>query len=174
MKTLIDKDRRGITLIELTIAMVSASILISIVFFTWNHINRSTMLQQRRTALQSECSRVARLITGQIQKADAVLRYDRNSIRLATQEAKDTITFSYDGSSIERNDTTLSFTLPNITVAEFSFENQNSEHDEAQPYLFHFTLTLISFQNDTASVESTVMGRRAANAMSQSGNDFMW
>jgi Tfp pilus assembly protein PilE len=164
---------RGVTLIELAVAMMSASILISIVFFTWNQITRSTTIRQRRTALQSECSRVARLITGQIQKADAVLQYDRNSIRLVTREAKDTVTFSLNGTTIERDNTPLSFTLPDVTVDVFSFENQNSEH-EGQPYLFLFTLTLISAHNDTASVESTVMGRRMIDGTAQSGTDFMW
>ena len=165
--------RSGLTLVEMTVAVISASILITVVFATWNHITTTTEIRKRRTVLHSECGRIVDLVTGSIQKAEAVLRYDRNSIRLLAADESDTVVFSLDGTRILRNDVPLSILLPRVTVAEFSFENRNDE-TEGQPYLFLFRCTLVANNNDTASLQATVMGRRPRDNTTSAGNDFMW
>ena len=163
----------GVTLAELTIAIVAASILLSVVYFTWNSMSTTTTVRKRRSVLQSECDRIAHLVSGSIRKAEAVLGYDRTSVRLLDADNTDTVTLSFDGTSILRNGRPTGFILPQITVSEFSFENQNGDRDD-QPYLFLFRCTLITRQNDTASVQTTVMGRRPGGDGTRQENDFMW
>ena len=166
-------NRNGLTIIELTIAVVSASILITIVFAAWNFISVSTATRQRRTKIQSECARVSKMVTDQIQRSEGVLKYDRNSVTLLSDGAGDTVTYRLNGTAIERNGTAISFIMPEVSVSEFSLENQNRTND-AQPYLFLLTLSLQSVMDDTATVQSTVLGRRPEERASQRGNDFMW
>ena len=173
MKNMLPKKTTGLTLVEMTVAVVSASILITAVFATWNRISTTTETRKRRTVLHSECGRITDLITGSIQKAQAVLGYDRTSIRLLTGEAADTVVFSLDGTTLLRNGSPLGMLLPGVTVTEFSFENKNDETG-GQPYLFRFNCTLVSRQNDTASMQATVMGRRPGDGSSPTDNDFMW
>ena len=171
------KNRQGIdagfTIIELITAVVTASIFITVVYTAWNYITTTTARRQRYTTLQNECGRVSQLVTGAIQKAEAVLRYDRNSIRLLDTDPPDTSVFSYDGTTISRNGTPLHFILPNIEVAEFRFENIHGYQD-GKPYLFDFLCTLVTLQGDTATVQTTVMGRKPREGAQHSGGDFMW
>jgi type II secretory pathway pseudopilin PulG len=167
------ENRSGFTLVEMAVAIISATILIGIVYGTWNHITVSTELRKRKTLLHSECARITRLVTGTIQKSEAVLRYDRNAVWLLNGQTSDTTVFSLDGDVLMRNGKPVNFLLPGVSVAEFSFENNNSDQS-GQPYLLRFRCMLLSRQNDTATAEATVMGRRPQGDGTQSGNDFMW
>jgi Tfp pilus assembly protein PilE len=161
----------GVTLVELTVAVVMSSTMIIIVYTTWNMLNHHMFSQQRKAALHGECERIAKTVTTQLRRADAVLQWDRNSIRFISSGFTDTITYSYNGTLLDYNAQPISLTLPRASVTEFSFENQNA--DEASvPYLFLFTITLISGQGDTATVRSTVMVHRLNEQ--PEGNDFMW
>ena len=164
----------GFTIIEVITAVITTSILITIIFTTWNYISTTTARRQRYTALQSECSRVTQMVTDAVQKAEAVLRYDRNSIWLLGVNASDTTVYMYDGSAISRNGTPVHFIIPGVQVSEFRFENVHGYRDE-KPYLFDFHCTLFTLQGDTAAIQTTVMGRRPRdNAMRSGGSDFMW
>lgn len=163
----------GFTIIELITAVITASIFVTVVFTAWNYFSRTTALRKRHTTLQSECSRVAQQVTSAIQKAEAVLSYDRNSIRLLGENAADTTVFQYDGTMVMRNGSPLHFILPHVEVTEFRFENLHGTYD-AKPYLFDFRCTLVAQESDTATVKTTVMGRKPRDNALSSENNFMW
>jgi type II secretory pathway component PulJ len=160
-----------VTLLELTVAVVMSSAVITIVYTTWNQLNRHMFSQQRKAALHGECERIAKTVGNQLRRADAVLQWDENSIRFVSSGFTDTITYSYNGTLLEYNGQPISLTISRTSVTEFSLENQNAD-EPSVPYLFLFTVTLVSEQGDTATVRSTVMVHRLNEQ--PEGNDFMW
>ncbi|GEM_PF-5174211 len=160
--------RKGFTIVELTVAVLLTSIVVTIVYATWNGMNRHIYSRERRTRLQNECDRISQGIIAQMRRADDVISWDRTSIRYTA--SGDTVAWSFDGNVLWNNGTEIK-PMRGGRVCAFSLENSN-DNEESKPWLFSLTLSLVSMANDTATNRSTVMVRRGDAAAPE--NDFMW
>jgi Tfp pilus assembly protein PilE len=165
-------NRHGVTLIELVFAMLCTTIVSGIVYLTWNHINQYTLVQNRKSALRSECFRIAKQISNQLHKAEAILQWDPHKILFTTSLKNDTFSYSFDGTSLEYNNSAITLTTPFSTVQQFLLENANTDN-ETQPYLFTCTITLGNASGDTASVKTTVLIQHKLEN-NASDNNFVW
>lgn len=154
------RSSRGTTLVELTVAFVLTSIVISIVYFTWNHLTIHTHTQKRRSVLNAECLRITQQISIHLHQAEQVLDWSRNSIRVLRPTDNDTISYSYDGTTLQFNKNPLTILSPQTTVQTFTIENSNPE-DPASPYLFTITLKLQNAAGDTTSRKTTISLHRS-------------
>ncbi|MBN1577900.1 MAG: hypothetical protein JW913_15175 [Chitinispirillaceae bacterium] len=161
----------GVTLLDLTMAVVLTSMVVSIVYATWTQINRHTVTHQRRAALRGECSRIAETMAGQLRRAEAVIQWDRSSVSFIPSASHDTLTYSYNGEILEVNGQPLALTVAETSVSAFSLENQNDEN-ASLPFLFHITVALSTGQGETDTVSTTVMARRLNEQPPD--NDFIW
>ncbi|MBN1309429.1 MAG: hypothetical protein JXA18_16030 [Chitinispirillaceae bacterium] len=163
--------RAGVTLLDLTVAIVLTAIVVSIVYAAWTQINRHTLTHQRRTALRGECSRVAEALSRRLRRAEEVLAWDRTSIRFILSGLHDTVTYSYNGETLEVNGRPLAFIAAGTSVNAFSIENQNVD-DVSLPFLFRITVALATRQGETDTVSATVMVRRPGDLPPD--DDFIW
>lgn len=152
-------NSRGVTLVELTVAVVLSTFVAASVLFTWNHLNRYTTTQERRTALQTECNRIITQITTQLRRAEYIIRFDRSSLQFTIGNPIDTITYNATAGALEYKGTPISYTLNGTRVDIFSVENVNAAGDE-EAYLFNLTLRLAHLSGDTASATATVFVKR--------------
>lgn len=150
--------RKGFTIVELTVAVLLTSIVVTIVYATWNGMNRHIYSRERRARLQNECDRIAGGIIAGMRRADDVISWDRTSIRYTT--SGDTVAWSFDGSVLWNSGREVR-PMRGGEVCAFSLENNNA-NEESRPWLFSLTLSLVSAANDTATTRSTVMVRRGS------------
>jgi len=162
---------RGVTLIELTVAVVLSTFVAASVFFTWNHLNRYTAVQKHRTALQAESNRIVNQITAQLRRSEHIIRFDRSSLEFTVNNPVDTISYVLTNRALNCNGTPLSYTVPGIAVDDFSIENTNSAQ-ENESYLFNIALRLVHFSGDTASATATVFVKRHPETVD--GDAFGW
>ncbi|MCX7726037.1 MAG: prepilin-type N-terminal cleavage/methylation domain-containing protein [Chitinispirillaceae bacterium] len=149
--------QKGFTLIELSVAIIITSIVVTIVYSSWTYWNRYVARTQSKTELRIECSRILRQITSQLRKAKIILFWDRNRIGFVREDNGDTIVYSYDyNGEIKYNGEKMVLLTNGSSVVDFSIENQNNDR-ESGIYLFVIGITLKNSFNDTIRNESRVM-----------------
>lgn len=163
--------RRGVTLIELTVAVILTSIVITIVYASWNHLVFYTTVQKRRGSLQNESTRITDQMITKLHKAQRVIRWSPDEILFTVSEPTDTIHYSFDGTSLRCNDKPIPMLLPGTSIDRFTIDNLNS-NDPSSPYLFRITLRFVTKQGDTTSNDATVLVNKPYGEAN--GNDFMW
>jgi Tfp pilus assembly protein PilE len=162
--------RNGTTVVELTFVVILTTIVLSVVYFTWRHINAHIATQQNKAKLESECKRISQQVTHQLRSTEEIITWNTNSITFTMSPSFDTISYLLNGSELEYNGKPLPFLLHNVEVSDFSFDNLNRD-DESKPYLFNFTITLTT-RGLTATVTSTIMVKRPYGQ--ESDRDFIW
>jgi prepilin-type N-terminal cleavage/methylation domain-containing protein len=164
--------RKGITLIELTVALVLTSIITGIIYMTWNHITLHTEVQKKRASLHGECIRISQQINQQLHTAASIIKWDPHSITFTTANKSDTLAYSFDGTTLTCNNIPVILTVPQSTVRNFSLENENTD-DGIQPYLFTCTLILGNAIGDTVATQTAVLIHRTT-INDPSGDNFTW
>lgn len=165
--------RKGVTLIELTVALVLTSIITGIIYMTWNHITLHIEVQKKRASLHGECIRISQQINHQLHTAASVIKWDPHSVTFTTANKSDTLTYSFDGTTLTCNNVPVALTVPQSTVRNFSLANENTD-DGTQPYLFTCTLILGNAIGDTVATKTTVLIHRTTVNDDASGNNFTW
>ena len=163
----------GTTVVELTIAIILSSMVISTVYFTWNHINRHIARQQNHTRLQTECNRLNRQIIRQLRDASIVIKWDETNIVFTTYSSPDTISYSFESyynTDFKYNGKPVTLLLPGTKISAFSITDINENNPE-KPYLFEIKMTMENW-NTSVNVQSTIMVKRPD--MVQNNQDFMW
>jgi Tfp pilus assembly protein PilE len=160
----------GVTVLELTVAVVLTSILVSVVYFSWNQLTHQTTVLKRKTALHTECNRISRMITDRLRGTQSVLKWNTDYIEFVPASKKDTCSISFRGSSLSINDTPVKLLLPGTEISMFAIENLNG-YDQSRPYLFRLSFQLVNIHGDTAHVENSLMIRRTSEPGT---DDFLW
>jgi type II secretory pathway component PulJ len=161
----------GVILIELLVAVMLTSIVVTVIYAAWARINRHTISHQRTTELHRECGRIAETITARLRRAEAVLHWDQNSVRFIASGEADTMTYSFDGQNLFLNGQPVPLLIRQASVSAFSLENQNRENP-SQPFLFRITVSLSIDRGETATVSTIVMARSLHEQLPD--NDFIW
>jgi prepilin-type N-terminal cleavage/methylation domain-containing protein len=117
---------RGITLVELLVALVISGIVISGAMFSWTFISRHTTLQKRKSAFFAQTEQAAALIANDIRTSPHVLFFDDNTITLVARTSGDTITYRLTGDSLRKNDAAVRFFSEGATPVKFSIEKDKS------------------------------------------------
>lgn len=164
-------NKRGVTLIEMTVAVILTSIVITIVYASWNRLLFFTSVHKRRNSLQTESSRISDLLITKLHKAETVIRWSSDDILFTVTDPVDTLHYAYNGTSLQCNDEPVQLLLPSTAIDRFSIENINS-NDSESPYLFKISIRFITKQGDTTSTEATVLVNKPYGE--RHGNDFMW
>ena len=147
---------RGLTLIELIIALSLAATLIASVYYFWTFLNRHTYTHTQNAQLTVESHRIVNTLLTHLQRASTILSFDISSIQFVTSRG-DTLHYSFDGDSLRINEIPLLIINKGTAVAEFKIADMN-ENDirEAQHTLIEITLSLHNHLKDTATVVRSV------------------
>jgi hypothetical protein len=147
---------KGVTLIELMIALGMTATLTTTVFYFWNHINRHTIVYINKAQFSTETNRIITSIVSQVRSAKQIISYDYNMIHFVSKN-NDTLQYRYDGDSLYRNERGLTITSKNARISQFEIKDLNEGNSTEARYAYlEFTLTMISGKNDTSTYSLSI------------------
>ncbi len=150
------QSQKGVTLIELIVALAMTATLSISVYYFWNHINRHTTTYTDKALFSKEANRIITSIITQIRSAKEVITFDYNTINFISKNG-DTLAYRYDGDSLFLNDRSLSLISKDARISQFEITDLNeSVSSEARFAYLEFTFSMISGKNDTATYTLSV------------------
>jgi prepilin-type N-terminal cleavage/methylation domain-containing protein len=159
------------TLIELMVAMVVASIALAIVFYMWNTINHHVAVSRYKTQLETEVNRLGLLIVNQIRRSPSIIQWNNNRIQMVHHNGSDTLDYYFDESGLLLNGNKVNLLVPQTRVSGFELSDSNEISGIQDRSLFLvFTLTLVGREKDTAMVHHAI--HIAQSVTKNEGTDF--
>ncbi|MFW5959548.1 MAG: PilW family protein [Chitinivibrionales bacterium] len=122
-------DSRGVTLLELLIAMTMAVTITGAVLFAWNHYSISLIEQRRSRISYEEAYTVGDYLVKRIRRADKVMSVDPSSITLINEGDRDTFQLSFNDTALCIDREPKMHFISDIVIDDFGFEvlDENSE-----------------------------------------------
>ncbi|MBD3344590.1 MAG: prepilin-type N-terminal cleavage/methylation domain-containing protein [Chitinivibrionales bacterium] len=118
---------RGVTLLELMVAIAVSGLIVTIVYTSWAFISRHTASNKKQTQFRVETENAARRILSQIRRSSRVLYFDETSVAFITPSSGDTGRYVYDGETLLYNGDSLSFLSADIFVTDFLVEKEEED-----------------------------------------------
>jgi len=116
-----DKLSRGVTLVELVVALSISGIVISLVMFSWTFVARHTETQKRKAQFHAQSELVASIVANDVRRASQVISFNENSITLVAPTG-DTVSYCLRNDSLIKNDSIPQPISDNAKVTKFSVE----------------------------------------------------
>jgi len=141
---------RGVTLIELIIAMVMTAALAGIVFVVWNNFNRHIINQNRKSQLQSEVRRFSGALISQIRRSPAVLAWHSSGITYVSPTKGDTVSYEFYADELLKNGSRVPVVSQAAYISEFLL-SESAQNAVEQPDLTVLCITMTlsdDFSND--------------------------
>lgn len=131
----------GFTLVELLVAMVMTTIVLTSVFYAWNYLSRHTITQSLKTAFNVEAQRVALEVVGELRQSPAVLDWDGHEVTFVHHRTSDTITYSFNGIELQKNNEPLTFTTRDMQCTDFSIDPSSPSFSEEESTMLTITFS---------------------------------
>lgn len=164
-------SNKGMTLVELMVAMIVASIALVIIFYMWNTINRHVAVSRYKTQLETEANRLGLLIVNQIRKSPSIIQWSSHRIAMVHHNGSDTLDYYFNDSDLLLNGNKVNLLVSDTRVSVFGFSDSNEIAGTQGTSLFLvFTLSLIGREKDTATVHHTI--HIAQSVMKDDETDF--
>jgi prepilin-type N-terminal cleavage/methylation domain-containing protein len=149
-------SKKGVTLIELIVALAMAATLTISVYYFWNNINRHTTTYTDKALFSRDANRIITSIIKQLRSATEIISFDYNTIKFISKNG-DTLAYRYDGDSLYLNESSISILSRNARISQFEIKDLNeSVSSEARLAYLEFTFSMISGNNDTAAYTLSV------------------
>lgn len=150
------RSKKGVTLIELIVALAMTATLSISVYYFWNHINHHTTTYTDKALFSKEANRIITSIVTQIRSATEIISFDYNTINFISKNG-DTLAYRYDGDSLFLNDSSITIISRNARISQFEIKDLNeSVSSEARFAYLEFTFSMISGKDDTATYTLSV------------------
>ncbi len=122
-------DNRGVTLLELLIAMTMAVTITGAVLFAWNHYSISLIEQRRSRISYNEAYTLGDYLVKRIRRSNKVMSVDPSSITLINEAARDTFQLSLNDTALCIDREPKLHIISDIVIDDFRFEllDENSE-----------------------------------------------
>ncbi len=155
------KNGTGITLIELCVAMAMTTIVIAIIFTTWNSFNRHFFNQRRKGALQGELRQITATLNSHIRRSPAVLSWHSNGITYVSPDKGDTIVYEFYDEHLLINEEPLPIISQEAFISDFSLEEveQSIIHERREHILLSIQVTLENAFGNQATLSSTIAAK---------------
>lgn len=151
---------------ELVIAMVLVSIVISNVYFFWRYMDKHVLVHSENASLQKETDRLIHLITTSVRRASSVLHYDQKSITFLGEADEDTISYSFSEDTLYKNKVPLTILARKAHVKNFEIKNLNDDpYNASVSILLEFNLTLSNPSGYESEAKLVVKTRRPVHQL---------
>lgn len=153
----------GVTILELAMAMALSAIVVSVVYMTWNAINKHIAIHNSRASLRAESNRLINSIITTIRN-NQVLSFDQNTIKLTNNNFDDTITYTFINNRILKNEDTIPLITPHAAIRNFTIRDMNDGSiPESNTLLLEIDLTTSIRDNDTVHLIQQVNTIKTTN-----------
>lgn len=164
-------NQAGLTLIELTIAMVASSILLFTIFYTWGYIDKYTNKSKHRTMIEKETERIGSTIASQIRRSTEIIFWDENRIEMVNPNGSDTLAYYFDHEKLLLNNDTVRVLVNDAKVKQFKLMDIDyNEGKEKKSMLLDLTLSVESKGGDSASSHHIIQLSQTPQQKSIEGN----
>lgn len=134
-------NKNGITLIELIVALTMTTIIIVIIFATWDNFNRHVFNQRRKSMLNGELRQISEVLKSHIRRSPSVLAWHSNGITYISPNNGDTLVYEFYNEELLLNDTPVPIISQKAFISDFYIEDT----DQAV-IIENKDLTLLSFK----------------------------
>jgi len=148
----------GLTLLELMVVIFISSIVFTLVFTSWDYLNRHVLYHESRGNIRNETSRVADEIALKLRRTPGVLWYTPNSITLLEQDSGDTLEYAFDGKNMTKNGTPIPFMVHGGNITSFFLHDMSTGNLEY--LLLEVTITSEDWRNNRDTSRFTVNAKR--------------
>ena len=150
------KMHKGVTLLELLVAISLSAIILAGVFYAWRFIEQHTIVQSRKAVFYSEANRISQSIAGEIRKCRQVIMVSDHSIVFTKNPSGDTVNFEFQGSQLTRNGAPVSINAPASRFADFLvLKNQESYNDKNADLLLDIIIGIADNFGDSSSITTS-------------------
>jgi prepilin-type N-terminal cleavage/methylation domain-containing protein len=146
------KSHKGITLLELIVAISLSAVVLAAIFFAWRFIERHTVVQSRKAVFYSEADRISRSVTEEIRKCKLVTAFSGHSITFIKNPSGDTIRYDFESLQLTRNGIALESRAPTAHVNDFAvIKNQESYQDKTADLLLDIRIGVVDNFGDSST-----------------------
>jgi prepilin-type N-terminal cleavage/methylation domain-containing protein len=128
-------NARGVTLVELIVALVISGIVISLAMFSWTYLSRHTTLTKRKHLFYSQTELTAAIIANDVRRSPQIILFTENAVSYIDGRSGDTVVYKFDGDTLRKNDTAVQFVSEGAKVIKFSVEKDEASSGAKPGYL---------------------------------------
>lgn len=128
-------NRRGVTIIELVVAMVVGATIISLMFGFWGGLNKHVFGGQKQNINQALLMNLSGKITTQLRKSPSVLAWHEHGITLIEYKTGDTLVYEFYENTLNLNDSIQVGPKEPLFVSDFSITSPIDELKEGKAFL---------------------------------------
>ena len=167
-------NRNGLTILELIVALSISAAVISVVYYTWNFLNKHIAKHTNSALVSDAADRLAHSIASQIRRSPAILKWDNHSIKLLSAENSDTVTWDFDGENLLRNGDSVQVTIHGSRISNFEVKDLRDLGlpENSLNLLLQISLTVNNEAGDSSRVDLTVKARKSGINDDGFGNNF--
>ncbi len=156
-------NNRGVTFIELVVAMVVGATIISLAFGFWGSLNKQVFSGQKQNIHQAELINLAGKLTSQLRRSPAVLAWHDHGITFIEYKTEDTLVYEFYENTLNLNDTIQVGPKDPVFVSEFTV---TTPVDELKPdkALLAIQTAINDGRGNVYSLESMVTVKMAKDA----------
>ncbi len=147
---------RGVTLIELMVALAMTAIMVSIIFAVWGNFGRHVIRQRRKSVLHAETRVVLESITSQLRRSPAVLAWHTSGITYVSPTKNDTIVYEFYADELLKNDAPVTLISQDAYITNFSVGEPEVSGEEKELTLLSVAITITDEFNNQISINSQV------------------
>lgn len=164
---------RGVTLIELAVAISMSAIVVGVVFYAWNTINIHIINNSRKAVFEVEARRIAGSIVSQIRRSPEVISWHSNGITYISPDAGDTVTYEFFNQELKRNDTMLVNIAQKARITDFRIEPEESGTPSEGHFdvLLHVMLSMEDDFDNRTDIRMDVAVKRPEEEDNKEGRD---
>lgn len=124
--------------------MAMTTVIIVIIFATWNNFNRHVFNQRRKSVLNGELRQITVVLKSHIRRSPSVIAWHSSGITYVSPNDGDTIVYEFYNEELLRNDTPVPILSQKAFVSEFYIEesDQTGVIENAELTLLSFRVTL--------------------------------
>jgi len=148
----------GVTLLELMAVISISAIVFTLVFSSWNYLNKHIYHYESKGDLRNETSRIAEEITLKLRRTPGVLYFTPNSLTLLDQNGSDTLEYEFDGERFTRNGTPVYFGVRGGSITSFTLRDLTE--DDLEYMLLEVTVSSADAKNNSDTCRVIVNTRK--------------
>ncbi len=150
------ENNRGVTLIELMVALVMTAIIVSIIFAVWGNFGRHVIIQRRKSVLHAEIRVVLESITSQLRRSPAVLAWHSSGITYVSPNNGDTIVYEFYTDELLKNDAPVILISQDAYISNFSVGESEVSGEMKEVTLLSVAMTVMDEFYNQISLNSQI------------------
>ncbi|MFW6244366.1 MAG: pilus assembly FimT family protein [Fibrobacterota bacterium] len=161
---------KGLTILELMVVISISAIVLTLVFTSWNYLNKHVSHQESRALFRDEAVRILDQIAIKLRKTSGVLEMTHSSVKLLEREGSDTLEYLFDGERLLKNGSPVQFREREGKITSFELENINETG--SRQMLLQLTLCSRDAADSYDTVSVLVQSKSADSDIADSDWDF--